>query len=197
MTKKLSNPFSTGAGGARFESRVQSLFVTLMLSRGSSPCLPSWPICEIKLQCKIDGYDTDDIMVTVEDPETKEKKKLLCQIKHNVNFTNSDPTFNEVIDAAWGDYNKGSFKREKDAIALITSPLNRTDQHLKLILEQARCTSNVDEFYRNVQQANFISKTSLEKFRVLSGILNRISDHELSENEIYIFLKHYHIRSCP
>ncbi|WP_202866561.1 hypothetical protein [Pseudomonas aeruginosa] len=32
--KILSNPFSTGSGGARFEANIQATFVTLMLSGG-------------------------------------------------------------------------------------------------------------------------------------------------------------------
>ena len=48
--KKLSSAFSTGGGGARFEANIQATFVTLMLSGGYAPCLPSWPIEEIKLK---------------------------------------------------------------------------------------------------------------------------------------------------
>jgi len=38
--KNLSNSFSTGSGGARFESQVQASFVALMLSNGFCPCTP-------------------------------------------------------------------------------------------------------------------------------------------------------------
>jgi hypothetical protein len=37
--KKLSNPFSTGNGGAAFENKIQTAFVTLMLSGGYAPVL--------------------------------------------------------------------------------------------------------------------------------------------------------------
>ena len=50
--KQLSNPFSTGGGGNNFETRVHASFVTLMLSGGFAPCLPPWPIKEVKLQGK-------------------------------------------------------------------------------------------------------------------------------------------------
>ncbi|EJL6401067.1 hypothetical protein ATY35_19090 [Vibrio cidicii] len=51
--KKLSNPFSTGGGGVYFEAHVQASFVTIMLTGGHAPCLPCWPIAEIKLQGKL------------------------------------------------------------------------------------------------------------------------------------------------
>jgi hypothetical protein len=68
--KQLSNPFSTGSGGARFEANIQATFVALMLSGGYAPCLPSWPIVEIKLQGAVAGYATDDLIVFVENPKT-------------------------------------------------------------------------------------------------------------------------------
>jgi len=35
---------------------------------GHAPCLPCWPIKEIKLQGKVDGFDTDDLIVFVQAP---------------------------------------------------------------------------------------------------------------------------------
>jgi hypothetical protein len=46
---KISNPFSTGSGGAHFEAHVQASFVILMLAGGFAPCMPNWPIKKIKL----------------------------------------------------------------------------------------------------------------------------------------------------
>ena len=74
--KNLSNPFSTGGGGVHFEANVQASFVALMLTGGHAPCLPCWPITEIKLQGKIDGFDTDDLVVFVNN-ETKWSRKMV------------------------------------------------------------------------------------------------------------------------
>lgn len=103
MTKKrnLSNPFSTGSGGAHFEAHVQASFIALMLTGGYAPCLPCWPIAEIKLQGKIDGFDTDDLIVIVEKSETRERRKLLGQVKHSIAITHGSTLFGEVIQAAW------------------------------------------------------------------------------------------------
>jgi hypothetical protein len=66
MKKQLSNSFSTGGGGTRFEANIQAAFVTLMLSGGYAPCLPTWPIVKLKLQGAVDGYATDDLIVFIE-----------------------------------------------------------------------------------------------------------------------------------
>ncbi len=48
--KQISNPFSTGGGGARFEVQVQAAFAAMMLAGGFAPCLPCLPIRKIRLQ---------------------------------------------------------------------------------------------------------------------------------------------------
>jgi hypothetical protein len=156
-TKQLSNPFSTGGGGAHFEAHVQASFVALMLTGGYAPCLPCWPIVEIKLQGKIDGYDTDDLIVFVESVSTKERRKLIGQVKHSIAITQGNAILGEVMQAAWNDFNKPRlFTRGKDVIALITGPLSATDTRaVRWLLNQAKYTKDVDEFFRNVEQANF------------------------------------------
>lgn len=199
MTKKnkyLSNPFSTGGGGGHFEAHVQASFVALMLTGGYAPCLPCWPITEIKLQGKIDGFDTDDLIVFVEKNDTKESQKLLGQVKHSVRITQGDSVFSEVIQAAWNDFNNPRvFKKGKDIIALITGPLSATDSHnVQWLLSQARHTKSTDEFYRNVKQSNFSPAKSSEKLDVIQYHLKLANNNsEVSKDELYSFLNHFHL----
>lgn len=103
--KHLSNPFSTGSGGANFENQIQSMFVVLMLTGGVVPCLPPWPIKRIKLQGRNQDYNTDDFVAFTEERSSGREAKLLAQIKHRISFTEGDSTFAEVIQAAWLDFN--------------------------------------------------------------------------------------------
>ena len=195
-SKNLSNPFSTGGGGPHFEAHVQASFVTLMLTGGHAPCLPCWPISEIKLQGKIDGFDTDDLVVVVENPSNRERRKLLGQVKHSIAIIQSSVSFKEVIQAAWNDFNNPKvFTRDKDIIALITGPLNATDAHnVQWLLNQARHTKNVDEFFRNVQQSNFSPSKSTEKLDVIQHHLKAANDDkEVTRDDLYNFLKHFHL----
>ena len=197
-TKNLSNPFSTGGGGGHFEAHVQASFVVLMITGGYAPCLPNWPIVEIKFQGKIDGFDTDDLIVFIENPENKERRKLLGQVKHSISVTKSDESFHEVIQAAWNDFNNPEvFIKDKDKIALITSPLNRTDfDNVQWLLNQVRHTKNVGEFFRNVEQANFSPSMSIKKLLVIQEHLNRANGgNEVSRDELYNFLKHFNLLS--
>lgn len=194
--KKLSNPFSTGGGGIHFEAHVQASFVALMLTGGHAPCLPCWPITEIKLQGKINGFDTDDLVVFVENVDSREQRKLLGQVKHSIAFTQGSTLLGEVVQAAWNDFNNPDvFTKGKDVIALITGPISATDAHnVQWLLNQARHTKSVDEFFRKVQQANFSPSKSNEKLEVIQYHLKAANGNdEVSKDELYSFLNHFHL----
>ena len=194
--KQLSNPFSTGSGGPRFEANIQATFVTLMLSGGYAPCLPSWPIVEIKLQGAVAGYATDDLIVFVENPTNNDRRRLLGQVKNSIPITTKNKLFAEVIQAAWNDFNNPNvFTKGKDVIALITGPINTTDTDgVNGLLEQARHTRDADEFLTQVDRANFCSdnvRNKLAAFKVQLKTANKGNDVE--EQDLYEFLRHFHL----
>jgi hypothetical protein len=151
-TKQQNNPFSTGGGGPNFETRVQAAFAVLMLTSGSVPCLPHWPIRKIKLQGKYAGYNTDDFIVYTKDSNSTREAKLLAQIKHSIGITEGNETFSEVIQAAWSDFqNPDVFTIGIDAFALITGPLSSTNiNDVRPLLEWARYSENGEEFIAKV-----------------------------------------------
>ncbi|AVI65858.1 hypothetical protein CKQ84_08155 [Shewanella sp. WE21] len=194
--KQLSNPFSTGSGGPRFEANIQATFVTLMLSGGYAPCLPTWPIVEIKLQGAVSGYCTDDLIVFVENPASKERRRLLGQVKNSITITTKSPLFAEVIQAAWNDFNNSDvFTKGKDIIALITGPINATDTDgVNILLEQARHTRDAEEFLTQVARANFCSnivRSKLEAFKAQLKAAN--GGHDVNNVDLHEFLKHFHL----
>ena len=169
MSKQSSNSYSTGGGGYHFEARVQACFVALMLTGGFAPGLPCWPITEIKLQGRNDGYETDDIIVFVEHPQSKEKRKLLIQIKHSINVAERDKEFNESIQAAWKDFNNAElFDKKKDKIAIITHALSKTDiKHVLPVLQLARNATDHMHLNTNIHKANCISEDKVKKYDIL------------------------------
>ena len=195
-SKKLSNSFSTGSGGAHFEAHVQASFVVLMLTGGYAPCLPCKPIVEIKLQGKIDGCNMDDLIVFVGAADSNERCKLLAQVKHSITITQRDPIFSEVIKAAWDDYkNPERFKKGKDVLALITGPLSKTDSDsVRWLLSKARTTKNTDEFYTYVEQAYFSSQENKKKLEAFEKQIELANDNvKVSKEEVHSFLKHFYL----
>lgn len=193
---QLSNPFSTGGGGARFEANIQATFVTLMLSGGYAPCLPAWPIVEIKLQGAVAGYATDDLIVIVENQANNDRRRLLGQVKNSIAITTMSKLFAEVIQAAWCDFNNSEvFTKGKDVIALITGPINATDSDgVNGLLEQARHTRDADEFLTQVRRANFCSDNVRNKLAAFKSQLKAANnDNDIEDQCLYEFLKHFHL----
>ncbi|MFB3896831.1 MAG: hypothetical protein ACE14V_11085 [bacterium] len=199
MTKKqkqLSNPFSTGGGGPLFEAHVQSYLVVLMLTGGFAPCMPNWPISKIKLQGKFAGYDTDDLIVFVEEPNNKQQRKILGQIKHSVSISEKDPLFNEIIQAAWNDFNNSNlFSKGKDCFVLITGPLCSTDiNDVRTILEWVRESENADEFIKKVGLVKFSSRVKQKKLQAFrTALKNANNGNAVIDEVLYNFLKHFYL----
>ena len=193
---QLSNSFSTGGGGVHFEAHVQASFVTLMLTGGYAPCMPSWAIKEIKLQGKIDGFETDDLIVYVEHPGNKERRKILGQVKHAIHITANDQVFSNVICAAWSDFNNPKlFTKNIDIIALITGSLSATDtEDVRWLLDQARHTKTKEEFFRHIEQTHFSSSQKRKKLAAFKAQLkNANRGKDVTGEEFYSFLNNFHL----
>ncbi len=196
--KQLSNPFSTGGGGPRFENQVQTLFVVLMLTGGVVPCLPPLPIKKIKLQGHYDGYSTDDFIAFVEEQSGEQKAKLLAQIKHSVSITENDSVFADVIKAAWSDFNDADlFDSSSDVFALITGPLSATDGEARVILEWARTSETAEEFLKKVNLGKFSSVTKQNKLAAFRAQLKKATGGvDVGDEKLWQFLKSFHLLPC-
>lgn len=195
-TKKLSNPFSTGGGGGLFESHVQASFVTLMLTNGYAPALPNRRIRKVLLQGKVEGFELDDFVVFVGEEGGNDDQKLVCQVKHSLSFTSGDLVFEEVISAAWADYNNHVvFNKGRDLMAIITGPLSKTDVNsVRPLLEAARHTGSHTVFFQRVNLGNFASddqRSKLNAFRSKLKAANGGTD--VDDQTTFDFLRHFHV----
>lgn len=194
--KMQSNPFSTGGGGVNFETRVQAVFVVLLLTGQVAPCIPSWPINRIKLQGRYEGFNTDDFVLYAKDENTESEAKLLAQIKHSIAITEGNETFGEVMQAAWNDFNNNSlFDINKDSIALITGPLSASDiENVRTIMEWARYSLDEVEFINKINTSRFSSETKRNKLKVFRTHLNKANkDVEVSDKQLWEFLRKFYI----
>ncbi|MCX8519226.1 MAG: hypothetical protein ORN21_03715, partial [Methylophilaceae bacterium] len=193
---QLVNSFSTGGGGVHFEGQVQASFVVLMLTGGCAPCLPCWPIKEIKLQGRIEGFHTDDLIVVVEDVNSKEQWKLLGQIKHSIAIVKNDIPFGKVMQSAWKDFNNPDvFAKDQDVIVLITGHLTKTNAEVAWIFNHARANRNDPQrFFTNIKSAKFVSNEKRQKLEVIREHLKVANGGKnLSDNVFHSFLVNFYL----
>ena len=193
---KLSNPISTGGGGVNFETRIQAFFVTLMLTGGFAPCLPPWPIKKIKLQGKYIGFDTDDLIVFIRQPDGIGQAKILVQAKHTIRITENDKIFGDVIQAAWNDFqNPDIFNVETDAFALITGPLSAMDtKDVRTILESARHSENATDFFTRINLGKFSGNSQRAKLKVFQIHLKHANGgNDVSDAQFWEFMKSFNL----
>jgi len=191
----VSNPFSTGGGGVRFEVQVMSAFATLMLADSFAPCLPCLPIRSIRLQARQAGYRIDDFVAHVSDANQTDMRRLLVQVKHGISFTQSDAEFRKTIAAAWRDFNNpAAFTRKKDAIAIIAEPLSATDvADTRRILEWVRSCDSPHEFFEKVRTTKFSSTAKREKLAAFRAHIDAAAGTPVNDDDVFEFLRHVHI----
>jgi len=193
-TKVLSNAFSSGDGGGAFEARVTAAFVALMVTGGHAPGLPAWPIVEVELQRKLYGYDTDDLIVSVENPANRERSRLICQVKHRVKVQKGHSDFAEAMSAAWRDFNNQElFNEGHDLLALVTGPLTDTDTHvMHWLTTHARYSSNEADFFRRVKEFNFGPGEREERLDVIRYHLSAADGGDIvSDDRLFAFMKSF------
>lgn len=128
---KISNAFSTGGGGVNFEQQIQAMFLLSLLIDGFCPAMNE-QTKKVHFQAKHLGHDVDDLVVITY--RNQSEGKMACQIKHSITATEKDKTFQEVICAAWNDFNKEDFDRDRDRIALVTAQIsNKAQQSLRFL----------------------------------------------------------------
>ncbi|MEO1199940.1 MAG: hypothetical protein AAFX39_12015 [Pseudomonadota bacterium] len=103
MSDTISNPFSSGGGGANFETQVQAAFLTIFLCNTKPPFSNEHSIETIRFQGRQAGFRTDDLVVTLKDTSGSRSRALL-QIKHGIKLVQSDKATRSTFEMAWLDF---------------------------------------------------------------------------------------------
>jgi hypothetical protein len=152
-----------------------------MLTGGSAPGLPGWPIRRIKLQGRYAGYLTDDFIVYVAEPNGGRAAKLLGQIKQTVAITARSTVLAKVLAAGWADFqNTKLFDPATDVLALITGPLSQTViDHVREPLDWARGSETAAEFMQKLA-ADGHGQPKRHKMQVLRTHLDNANNGPLT-----------------
>ena len=179
---KLSTTFSTGGGGSNFERHVQAYFLFHMISHDPCPILEQ-PISQMDFQTKLLGWDTDDLLITA--VSDSGAARLLCQIKHDITISMKNAVFQEVVTAAWSDFQKPSFIKESDRIALIAATTGKSSKSaMEKLHDYAACTKTVDDFMLRVHTAHYSANSVRDTYDAIKGCIQTTND-----TDVWQFLK--------
>src|SRR5579859_5522231 len=155
----LSNPFSTGSGGATFEQLVGASYLVSLLA-GHLPRGLDWGITkEVRFQQRWSGCVIDDVVVVSSDG-TRDRR-LALQLKHDLSFTKSDDIFARVIADCWLVFTSAMgwpFNPDTDRIGIgLGVYQTKLDAHFRPLLEWARTEQTGDAFFQKVAISRFSS----------------------------------------
>ncbi len=188
----LSNPFSTGSGGATFEQLVGASYLVTLLA-GHIPRGLEWGVTqEVRFQQRWSGCLIDDVIVVSNDGT--QERRLALQLKHDLDLIRSDEeTFPRVIKDCWSVFTGAfgwRFEPDIDRIGIgLGTYQTKLDAHFRPLLEWARTSKTASEF---IQKVNLSKYSSTEKREYLALMRDRLKDAkgtDLTDDEIWHFLK--------
>lgn len=175
----------TGGAGFSFENKVQTSFLINMIIGGFAPCYGNGKIIGVKLQ---GDSKVDDLVVEID--EDSILKKMYCQIKANITFSDNE-IFNKVIKQCWDDFNT-ILDKKNDKIAIIKKNLNHTDTNdIKPLFSIARSKNNAESYFKYIE--SFDSKRS--KLNIFRDSIEKAKGCNVTNEEIWHFFKSIHILS--
>jgi len=145
INSRISNPFSTGAGGSTFEQLVGASYLISLLSfeipRGVDGLIET-----VRFQQRYKGHLVDDIVV-----ETKVGnivRKLSVQVKHSLTFSDNS-LFRDVLKDCWHFFKSDKFSSNNDKIAIgveMGSYPRSVAKDLQQLLQWARTQNCAEDF---------------------------------------------------
>jgi len=191
----IPSAIGTSGFGFEFERNVQTAFVILMLAKGYSPGLRSWPIKQVFFQAKRHGANTDDIVVTARASQSGLEAKLYASIKLTASIDKGkDSAFGKTMRDAWADFTGGIFNAELDALALITGPLAHRDiVHGRELLDMARSHGSSASFFDHMKQGLGISNEKIALLEAFQFQMTHWNSSTPSEEQQWKFLQRFYL----
>src|SRR5574341_1293124 len=184
MVSEISPTKITGGGGFEFEDKVAAFFMCHLLS-ARVPLDPRFgTIQRIDFQTRAAGWFLDDLLLTLKGVDRE--RRCAFSIKSNPQFskTTAPPDF---VRALWEQYlgeGSASFKKDKDRLGLITSPVDiDTKTKLEDLFRKAR-DQQPQDLARLIKEEGYVSTEERSLFYSFSCPPDLSLKHSINENNI-------------
>lgn len=189
----LSNPFSTGNGGVKFENLVGTTYLVALLNESIPRGLDLGITNEVSFQQRFSGATVDDIIVSSEDQCVA--RKLFLQIKHDLVFSDapSNIIFESVIKDAWYTFTNRFgkvFDIQTDRIGIGIGVYNASvDKDLQRILQWARSAKDANDYCSKVDKDRFSSNSKRKYLQIFRSQLIKAKESKVTDEELWSFMK--------
>ena len=104
--------------------------------------------------------------------------------------TEKDKTFQEVICAAWNDFNKEDFDRDRDRIALVTAQIsNKAQQSLRFLHVEAIGAIDAEAFMERIDMPVFSNNDNQKMLAAIKECISLAKGCEPTNEEVWKFCK--------
>ena len=184
----MPSPFSTGGGGAQFETRVAASCIAAVLCEAPVRGLPGEFATAVQSQRAAFDSPLDDMIVKGVRQDGRETQ-LDLQIKNKLAFTENDPEWVDVLKRAWNTFAKTAFDPALHRIGIGIGAYNaRVDQQYQSVLTWATYSTNGRDFRDRIEKGDYSHKDKQTFVMTVRAILTAHVGREPTDDELWKFL---------
>lgn len=189
----VSSPVSTGGGGTAFEFHTSAAMLLFLLIGRTPPFASKGKLVEVHLQCGHLGWDTDDLLLKVDDGEPT-PQQVLIQVKKAFSPSLSDDECVATFERAFRDFKNANFRGGRDRIALIVQKGSGTFlKGTRSLLDHARSSFSTEDFLHRLQLDGYLPKEARTYYGTISDILKTANRGPVPDTELRDFLRAFDV----
>jgi hypothetical protein len=192
MSKKISNPYSTGGGGVSFEHRVGGIFLIYLLTQDKPPWISCTRIEKIKFQARDKGALFDDLIIY--GVEKSRSPTYSVQLKTRLQISERDEDFKQIISDAWNTFCGNTdfgFISDRDFIVIGLGLLDDKTRHLIKIISKSRANATAQDFANNIFAPSYSSAKERLILNMLQKMTSSVNNSEVEMEKLWSFLQRW------
>ena len=168
------------------------MFLAKLLVGDYSPIFAKCRVDGVGFQKSYFGLKTDDLLVTCS--LDNEKHQLAIQAKYTFHIGVNNSKCVKTFQNFWRDFKEtAKFNPDNDALVLVTRSVGSSLHDLVSLLNQARNSSDFDDFVTRMAAPGLVSKKAKKHQQTIRSILKKIGSDAPSEIEFWRFLRCIHV----
>jgi hypothetical protein len=183
-----SSPYATGGGGVDLETEVVTYYLAAAVTRSIGRGLSDACVHTVAVQVAAQGEPLDDIVILGD--RTDGAAKLSLQVKRNINFTEADTEFTDVVRRVWETVSTATFQIGVDAAGVAVGVSQRQlDEHYQRVLTWARTAPTGADFITRIDTEGLSHERQRAFVKTIRTLLSLHIDRAATDEDVWRFCK--------